>query len=101
MAECACHLGPEIPLPVIDVDDELAVSSPDDADHIIDHVLDATEGIDAMREIDFLLPGIASDNRAEASTTAPLLDNSAARYRPASHDRAHEPVDDSAGDACP
>ena len=35
-----------------DVDDELVVSSPDDADHIIDHLLDATEGIDAMREID-------------------------------------------------
>ena len=40
------------PPPVIDVDDELAVSSPDDAEDIIDHVLDATEGIDAMREID-------------------------------------------------
>jgi hypothetical protein len=53
------------------------------------------------RPASLLLPGIASDNRAEASTTAPLLDNSAARYRRASHDRAHEPVDDSAGDACP
>ena len=40
------------PPPVIAVDDELAVSSPDDAEDIIDHVLDATEGIDAMREID-------------------------------------------------
>jgi hypothetical protein len=27
------------------------VSSPDDADHIIAHLLDATEGVDAMREI--------------------------------------------------
>jgi hypothetical protein len=40
------------PPPVIDVDDELVVSSSDDAEDIIDHVLDATEGIDAMREID-------------------------------------------------
>jgi hypothetical protein len=40
------------PPPVIDVDDELVVSSPDDADDIIDHLLDATEGVDAMREID-------------------------------------------------
>ena len=48
MAQCACPSGPGIPLSVIDVDDELVVSSPDDADHIIDHLLDATEGIDAL-----------------------------------------------------
>jgi hypothetical protein len=36
------------PPPVIDV----VVSSPEDADDIIDHLLDATEGIDALREID-------------------------------------------------
>ena len=50
--ECACPLGPEIPLPVIDFDDELAVSGPDDPGDSIDHLFDATEGIDALREID-------------------------------------------------
>ena len=50
-AECACPSDPEIPPPVIDVDDELVVSSPD-ANDIIDHLLNATEGIDATREID-------------------------------------------------
>ena len=47
-----CPLGPEIPSPVIDVDDELAVSSPDDPEDITDHLFDATEGIDTLREID-------------------------------------------------
>jgi hypothetical protein len=41
---CVAPSGPEIPLPVIDFDDELAVSGPDDADDIIDHLFDATEG---------------------------------------------------------
>jgi hypothetical protein len=50
-AESACPSGPEIPLPVIDFDDELAVSSPDDPEDIIDHLFDATDGIDALREI--------------------------------------------------
>jgi hypothetical protein len=45
--------GPEIPLPVIDFDDDLAVSSPDDPDDIIDHLFDAIEGIDVLREIDW------------------------------------------------
>jgi hypothetical protein len=44
-AECACPSGPEIPLPVIDSMMRLAVSGPDDADDIIDHLIDATEGI--------------------------------------------------------
>jgi hypothetical protein len=48
----SCPSGPEILPPVIDVDDELDVSSLGDPDDIIDHLLDATEGIDAMREID-------------------------------------------------
>ena len=51
-ADCACPSGPEIPLPVIDFDDELAVSSPDDPEDIIDYLFDATEGIDALPEID-------------------------------------------------
>jgi hypothetical protein len=52
-AEGACPSGPEIPLPVIDFDDELAVSSPDDLDEIMDCLSDAAEGIDAVREIDW------------------------------------------------
>jgi hypothetical protein len=51
-AECACTSGPEIPLPVIDFDDEFAGSGPEDPGDVIDHLLDATEGIDALREID-------------------------------------------------
>jgi hypothetical protein len=42
----------EIPAPVADFDDELVVSGPDDADDIIDGLFDASEGIDALREID-------------------------------------------------
>ena len=49
-AECAC---PEIPLPVIDFDDELAVSSHEDPGDIIDHLFDDTAGIDALREINW------------------------------------------------
>ena len=45
--------GPEISQPVIDFDDELAVFNPDDPDEIIDHLFDATEGIDALREINW------------------------------------------------
>ena len=41
------------PVPAIDFDDELAVSGPDDADDIIDHLFDATEGIDALPEVDW------------------------------------------------
>jgi hypothetical protein len=51
-AECACPSGPEIPLPVIDFEDNLAVSSPDDPDDIIDHLFDATESIDALRTVE-------------------------------------------------
>jgi hypothetical protein len=29
------------------------VSSPEDPDHIIDHLFDATEGIDALRDINW------------------------------------------------
>jgi hypothetical protein len=50
-AECACPSSPEIPLPVIDFEDELAVSSPD-PDDIIDHLVDATESIDALRTVE-------------------------------------------------
>ena len=52
-AECACTSGREIPLPLIDFDDELTVSSHEDRDDIIDHLFDATEGIGALREIDW------------------------------------------------
>jgi hypothetical protein len=50
-AESACPSDPEIPLPLIDFDDELAVSGPEDPGDVIVHLFDATEGIDAMREI--------------------------------------------------
>ena len=43
---------PKSPPPVIDFDDDLAVSGPDDPEDIIDGLFDATEGIDALREID-------------------------------------------------
>ena len=42
-------LQSQMPLPVIDFEDELAVSSPDD----IDHLFDATEGIDGLLGIDW------------------------------------------------
>ena len=46
-------LQSQISLTVIDFEDDLAVSSPDDPDDIIDQLVDATEGIDALREIDW------------------------------------------------
>ena len=50
---CVLLRSREIPLTVVDFDDELAVSSPDGPDDIIGHLFDATEGIDALRGIDW------------------------------------------------